>query len=97
MITKQGNQYKYSTTQTSSLSTVDMFWDIVNNRYINIANKVSYAYDVCWIDGCITDIEHGIHHCQYIQDTKLRKAYIQQFNCIRNELNTIKKELIDEI
>lgn len=94
MITKQDTSYKYSTTQTSSLSTVDMYWDIVNNRYINIANKVSYAYDAYWIVGCIKDIEHGIHHCQYINDPKLRKAYIQQFNRIRNELRDIKQELV---
>ena len=97
MITKNSTGFTYTTTQTSTNSTVDVYWIMVNNRYINIANKVSYAYDVCWIDGCITYIEDGIHHCKYIKDHKLRKAYIQQFNRIRNELNTIKKELIDEI
>lgn len=94
MITKQGNQYKYSTTQSSTDSTVDMYWEMVNNRYINIHNKISYAYSRDWIDGCISDIGYAISHCQYIKDTKLRKAYIQQFNRIRNELNIIKQGLI---
>lgn len=93
MITKQGNQYKYSTTQSSTDSTVDMYWEMVNNRYINIHNKISYAYSPDWIDGCISDIGYAINHCQYIKDTKLREAYIQSFNLIRNNLLVIKQGL----
>lgn len=86
-------RYTYSTTQTSTDRTVDTYWDMVNNRYINIHNKVSYSYSVDWINGCIQDIGYGIHHCQYIKDTAMRNAYIQQFTRIRNELNLIKEEL----
>ena len=93
MITMQDTRYVYSTTQTSSEPIVDMYWDIVNNRYINIANKLSYAYSIDWINDCISAIGYGIHHCKYIKDSKLRNAYIQQFNRISNELNIIKQGL----
>lgn len=93
MIIKLEHRYTYSTTQTSTNRTVDMYWGIVNNRYINIHNKVSYAYSADWIYGCIQDIGYGIHHCQYIKDIAMRNAYIQQFTHIRNELNKIKEEI----
>lgn len=93
MITKDSTGFTYTTTQTSTDSTVDMYWQMVNNRYINIVNKVRYAYSRDWIDGCISDIGYAISHCQYIKDTKLREAYIQSFNLIRNNLLVIKQGL----
>ena len=93
MITVKRFGFAYSTTQQSSDTTVNMYWEMVNNRYINIYNKISYAYDVEWIDGCIHDAEYGIHHCQYIKNTALRSVYIQQFTFICEHLNRIKQGL----
>lgn len=99
MITTKPNPnhgYDYSTTQTSSDSTIDTYWDIVNNRYLNIHNKVSYAYDADWIDGCISDCEWGIKHCDKpFKNTnpKLVAQYKASFQFIINELNKIKAEL----
>lgn len=93
MIIKDSTGFTYTTTQTSTDSTVDMYWQMVNNRYINIVNKVRYACYTDWVNGCISDIAQGIHHCQYIKDAKLREAYIQSFNLIRNNLIVIKQGL----
>lgn len=96
MLTSKGSGLGYTTTQTSGDSTIDVYWDIVNNRYINIHNKVGYAYDVDWINGCIKDAERGISYCDkpnllQTYSAKLISHYKQQFLRIIKELERIKE------
>ena len=99
MLTLKGSGLNYSTTQSSGDTTIDTYWDIVNNRYINIHNKVGYSYDVDWIDGCIKDAEWGISYCEMPQllqayNPKLVLNYKQQFLRIIKELELIKESIL---
>ena len=91
---------RYSTTQTSGNSTIDCYWEIVNNRYKDISNKVSFAYDIYWIDGCLSDITFGINMCDIVlrsvkneQARGLIKNYASSFKFIASKLEIIKQEL----
>mgnify|MGYP003613209599 FL=1 len=91
---------RYSTTQTSGNSTIDCYWQIVNNRYRDISNKVSFAYDIPWIDGCLSDIAYGVGMCDIVlrsvkneQARGLIKNYASSFKFIASKLELIKQEL----
>lgn len=97
MLTPKEFGTSYSTTQSSGDSTINVYWDIVNNRYINIHNKVRYAYDVDWIDGCIKDAEIGISYCDLPtcskQSLPVIAQYKKQFEFIIKQLNLIKQSM----
>ena len=91
---------RYSTTQTSGDSTIDCYWQIVNNRYKDISNKVSFAYDIPWIDVCLSDIAYGVGMCDIVlrsvkneQARGLIKNYASSFKFIASKLELIKQEL----
>lgn len=86
----------YSTSQTSGDDTIDMYWGIVNNRYTAISQKLSYAYDSHWVDGCIRDAQYGIKTCdlniEYSNCLKA-KAFKSVFLFIIKQLELIKQEM----
>ena len=86
----------YSTSQTSGDSTIDMYWDLVNNRYTAISQKLSYAYDPYWVDGCISDAEWGIKVCDISikhHNCPKAKAFKSVFLFIIKQLELIKQEM----
>ena len=91
---------RYSTTQTSGNSSIDCIWEIVNNRYRDISNKVSFAYNIPWIEGCLSDIACGVDMCdillRYVKNEQARgliKNYASSFKFIASNLELIKQEL----
>ena len=87
---------RYTTTQTSTHSTIDMYWRMVNNRYRDIHNKVDFAYDKDWADGAITDAQYGIRHRDLTlkyKDNILISRYKAQFIHIIKQLHIIKAGL----
>lgn len=87
---------RYTTKQTSNVSTIDMYWEIVNNRYRDIHNKVSFAYDKEWADGAITDAEFGISHCDLelkYKDNPLASKYKDSFQFIIKQLELLKQSM----
>lgn len=86
----------YSTNQSSGDSTINMYWDLVNNRYINIHSKHSYAYDAEWIDGAISDANHGIRVCDLVLKygaNRLVSNYKSSFIFVINQLELLKQGL----
>ena len=91
---------RYSTTQTSGNSTIDCYWEIVNNRYRDISNKMSFAYDISWIECCLSHISYGVGMCDIVlryakneQARGLIKNYASSFKFIASKLELIKQEL----
>lgn len=85
---------RYTTTQTSTHSTIDMYWKMVNNRYRDIHNKVDFAYNKDWIDGAITDAQYGIRHCDLelkYRDSILISRYKESFQFIIEQLELLKQ------
>ena len=87
---------RYTTTQTSTNSTIDMYWKIVNNRYRDIHNKVGFAYDKYWADDAISDAQYGIRHCDLelkYKDSILISRYKAQFIHIIKQLELLKQSM----
>ena len=91
----------YKTSQTSTDSTIDVYWALTNKRYMDIHAKHSFAYDAEWINGCIEYAEYGIIHCdiklQYPRNADtvdLINRYKSSFSFIIKKLNLIKQGLI---
>ena len=87
---------RYTTNQTSNDSTIDMYWVIVNNRYRDIHNKVSFAYDKEWADGAISDARSAIHHCDLAlkyKDNPLASKYKDSFQFIIKQLELLKQSM----
>ena len=87
---------RYTTTQTSTDSTIDMYWKIVNNRYRDIHNKVGFAYDKYWADGAISDAQYGIRHCDLelkYKDSILISRYKAQFIHIIKQFELLKQSM----
>ena len=85
---------RYTTTQTSTHSTIDMYWRMVNNRYRDILNKVDFAYSKDWADDAITDAQYGIRHCDLelkYKDSILISRYKAQFIYIIKQLELLKQ------
>ena len=96
MITMQKGSFKYSTQQTSNDSTIDVYWNIVNDRYINIVTKQPYAYDIDWINGAIHDAICAIDICNIVlrgTTNKLVANYKDSFLLIIRHLTAIKEEI----
>lgn len=86
----------YSTSQTSGDHTIDMYWDLVNNRYTAITQKLPYAYDRSWVDGCISDAKYGIKTCDLsiaYNNCPKAKAFKSVFLFIIKQLELIKQEM----
>ena len=87
---------RYTTTQTSTDSTIDMYWKMVNNHYRDIHNKVQYAYTISWVDGAITYAQYGIRHCDLelkYKDSILIARYKAQFIHIIKQLELLKQSM----
>ena len=87
---------RYTTTQTSTDSSIDMYWKMVNNRYRDIHNKVDFAYDKDWADGAISDAQYGIRNCDLelkYKDSILISRYKAQFIYIIKQLELLKQSM----
>ena len=87
---------RYTTTQTSTDSTIDMYWKMVNNHYRDIHNKVDFAYNKDWADGAISDAQYGIRHCDIklkYKDSILISRYKESFQFIIEQLELLKQSM----
>lgn len=87
---------RYSTKQTCNDSTIDMYWEIVNNRYRDIHNRLSFAYDKEWADGAISDAGFGIIHCDLAikyDANPLASKYKDSFQFIIKQLELLKQSM----
>ena len=87
---------RYTTTQTPTGATIDMYWKMVNNRYRDIHNKVGFAYNKDWADGAITHAQYGIIHCDIklkYKDSILISRYKESFQFIIKQLELLKQSM----
>lgn len=87
---------RYTTKQTSNSSTIDMYWQMVNNRYQDIHNKHSYAFDRDWANGAIADAVCGISICDIVlkrKDSVLVSRYKESFQFIIKQLELLKQSM----
>lgn len=87
---------RYTTKQSSGDSTIDMYWKMVNNRYRDIHNKHSFAFDRDWANGAIADAVCGIDICDIIltyRGSILVSRYRESFLLVIQELELLKHSM----
>ena len=87
---------RYTTKQSSGDSTIDMYWKMVNNRYRDIHNKHSFAFDKEWANGAISDAKCGIDICDIVlkrKDSVLVSRYKESFQFIIRQLELLKHSM----
>lgn len=93
---KTNTMLRFSTKQTSNDSTIDMYWHMVNNRYRDIHNRKSFAYDIVWVNGAISDANYGVLHCDRAltyKDSLLISRYKESFQFIIKQLELLKQSM----
>lgn len=87
---------RYTTKQSSGDSTIDMYWQMVNNRYQDIHNKHSFAFDKEWANGAISDAKCGIDICDIVltyRGSILISRYRESFLLVIQELELLKHSM----
>lgn len=80
----------FHTSQTSNDIAIDMYWDLVNYKLLNLHNGY-HPNDAEWVKAQIVkDAEAALSICEitltYYPDNRLVKHYLAQFRCIIKDM-----------